>query len=160
DLVLAQGNHKFEFDGAQGIRPRLGAWLTEDQFLGVEVEGFVLEQVAAGSPVVTTNGSPATFLVSESPDNSKVALPLSVPRVVNGSSSAVGMSRMWGVESNLTAHISTQRGAWTIHATALAGCRYLQLDDRDILTNRQSLVSDPSVTAVGEANFATRNQFV
>jgi hypothetical protein len=160
DLVLAQGNHKFEFDGAQGIRPRLGAWLTEDQFLGVEVEGFVLEQVAAGSPVVTSNGSPATFLVSENPDNSKVALPLSVPGVVNGSSSAVGMSRMWGVETNLAAHISTQRGGWALHATALAGCRYLQLDDRDILTNRQSLVSDPSVTAVGEANFATRNQFI
>ena len=31
NLQLAQGEHKFEFDGAQGIRPRLGAWLTEDQ---------------------------------------------------------------------------------------------------------------------------------
>jgi hypothetical protein len=159
-LVLAQGNHKFEFDGAQGIRPRLGAWLTDDQFLGVEVEGFVLEQVASGSPVVTTNGRPATFLLSQTPENTQLALPFSVPGVVNGGSSAVGMSRLWGLEANLAAHCSSQHGAWTLSATALAGCRYLNLDDRDVLINRQSLVSDPSVSAVGEANFATRNQFV
>jgi Putative beta barrel porin-7 (BBP7) len=160
NLQLAQGEHKFEFDGAQGIRPRLGAWLTEDQFLGVEVEGFVLEQVAAGSPVVTTNGSPATFLVFQNPDNTKGQLPFSIAGVVAASSSAVGTSRLWGVESNLAAHFSTQRGSCTLQATALAGFRYLQLDDRDMLSNRQSLVSDPSVTAVGAANFTTRNQFI
>ncbi len=160
NTVLAQGNHKFEFDGADGIRTRLGAWLTADQFLGVEVEGFVLEQVTAGSPVVTSNGSPATFLVFTNPDNTNGALPFSIPGVVSGSSSAVGMSRLWGLETNLAMHFASERGPWTLHSTWLAGCRFLELDDRDVITNRQTLVSDPSVSAIGEANFATRNTFV
>jgi hypothetical protein len=155
-----QGGHKFEFGGADGIRSRVGAWLTDDQLLGAEVEGFVLEQVAAGDPVTTKNGSPATFLVFQNPDNTPAALPFTVPGVVNGSSSAVGTSRLWGLESNLAAHITAERGAWRLQATGLAGCRYLQLDDRVVVTNRQSLASDPSAVAVGEANFATRNQFI
>jgi hypothetical protein len=158
--VLLQGDHKFEFGGASGIRPRFGAWLTADQFLGAEVEGFVLEQVAAGSPVVTNNGSPPTYLVYQNPDNSKGALPFTIPGVVTGTSSAVGSSHLWGLEGNLIAHIASQRGSWVIHVSGLAGWRYLQLNDRVFITNRQALVADPSVTAIGEANFATRNQFI
>jgi hypothetical protein len=157
---LAQGVHKFQFDGANGVRPRLGAWLTDDHSLGIEAEGFVLEQVAAGSPVVTTNGSPATFLVFQNPDNTNAALPFTIPGAVTGSSSAVGTSRLWGLESNLASQFAVERGAWTLQATALAGCRYLHLDDRVVVTNRQALVSDPSVVAIGGADFATRNQFV
>lgn len=157
---LLQGDHKFEFNGASGIRPRLDAWLTDDQFLGIEVEGFVLEQVTAGSPVSTTNGSPATFLIFENPDNSKAALPFTIPGLITGSSAANGMSRLWGVDSNLATHIAVARGGWTLQATLLAGGRFLELDDRVVITNRQVLVADPSVSATGEANFATRNQFI
>jgi hypothetical protein len=157
---LAQGGHKFEFDGANGVRSRLGAWLTAEPLLGIEAEGFVLEQMAAGSPVVTSNGSPATFLVFQTPDNTNAALPFTIPGVVTGGSSAVGTSRLWGLEANLAAHVTVECGAWTLQATGLAGGRYLQLDDRVVVTNRQALVQDPSVVASGEANFATRNQFV
>jgi len=160
NIDLAQGLHKFEFDGANGVRTRLGAWLVDDQLLGVEFEGFVLEQVAAGSPVVTNNGSPATVLLFQNPDNSKGSLPFSIPGVVTANSSAVGKSQLWGLENNLAVHISTVQGNWTLNATGLVGWRYLHLDDADVLTNRQALVSNPSVTAVGDANFATRNQFI
>jgi hypothetical protein len=159
-LQLAQGPHKFEFDGADGVRPRIGAWLTGDSFLGVECEGFVLEQKAAGSPVVTANGSPATFILFQNPDNTNGTLPLSIPGVVNATSSAVASSQLWGLETNLALHWTAERGACVLHFTGLAGCRYLHLVDRDLLTNRQSLVSDPSVAAVGQADFTTRNQFV
>ncbi|HTU21991.1 MAG TPA: BBP7 family outer membrane beta-barrel protein [Gemmataceae bacterium] len=158
---LVQGDSKFQLKGANGIRPRIGVWLTDDQFLGLEAEGFVLEQVASGGTVASnSNGGPPLFLVFQEPNNANAALPFSVPGVVAASSSAVGESRLWGAETNTLFHISTQRGACTLHATALVGCRYLNLDDRVIVSNRQSLVSDPSVTASGQANFATQNQFV
>jgi hypothetical protein len=67
---------------------------------------------------------------------------------------------LWGLETNLGLHSEIERGAWTLQATFLAGCRYLHLADRVVITNRQSLVSDPSVAAIGAANFATRNQFI
>jgi hypothetical protein len=157
---LVQGGHKFQFDGANGIRPRLGVWLTDDQFLGAEVEGFVLEQVAAGQPVVTRAGAPATFLLFENPDNTHAALPFTVPGVVTGASSAVGSTQLWGVETNLATHFSAERGGCVLNATFLAGWRYLHLDDRVVVTNAQALVSDPSRVAVGQADFATRNEFV
>jgi len=158
---LVQGDSKFQFKGANGLQPRIGVWLTDDQFLGIEAEGFVLEQVASGGTVASnSNGGPPLFLVFQEPDNTNAALPFSVPGSVAASSSAVGESRLWGADTNALFHISTQRGACTLHATALVGCRYLNLDDRVIVTNRQSLVSDPSVTAFGQGNFATQNQFV
>ncbi|MFN4260577.1 MAG: BBP7 family outer membrane beta-barrel protein, partial [Gemmataceae bacterium] len=157
---LIQGDHKFEFRGANGLRSRLGFWLTKDQFLGVETEGFVLEQVTASQDVVAGAANPPVFLVFQNPDGTNAALPFSIPGVVNGSSTAVGQSQMWGLETNLAIHFHQQRGPWTLHATGLFGCRYLHLEDRVIVTNRQSLVSEPSITAVGEAQFATRNQFV
>jgi hypothetical protein len=157
---LLQGLHKFQFDGASGLRPRLGAWLGDDRLFGVEVEGFVLEQVAASSDVNATATSAPTFIAFQNPDNSHAALPFSIPGVVTASSAAVGRSQLWGVEGNLAAHFCADRGGCTLHATGLFGCRYLQLDDRVTVTNQQVLVSDPSVRAVGEADFATRNQFV
>ncbi len=157
--LLVQGLHKFQFPGANGIRPRLGAWLTEDRFLCAEVEGFVLEQVAAGQPVAASATGPPTFLVFQNPDNSNRALPFTIPGVVSGNSSAVGTSRLWSLEGNLGAHIAVQRGPWTVDATLLAGSRFLELDDRVIVTNTQALVANPTVTAQGQANFSTRNQF-
>src|SRR5262249_52522550 len=133
NTVLAQGNHKFEFPGANGIRSRLGAWVSDDQILGIEVEGFVLEQVAAGSPVVTSNGSPPTFLVFQNPDNSNGVLPFSIPGVVNASSSAVGTSQLWGVETNACMHFAAERGAWRFDSIWLAGCRFLQIEDRVVV---------------------------
>ena len=47
-----------------------------------------------------------------------------------------------------------------MHATAIFGCRYLQLDDRVLITNRQSLVANPAATAIGRADFQTTNQFI
>jgi hypothetical protein len=87
-------------------------------------------------------------------------LPFSVPGVVAAGSSAVGGSQMWGLDGGVPVHIGVNRGPWALHATALFGWRYLHLADRVVITNRQSLVADPTVTAFGEAKFATRNQFI
>jgi hypothetical protein len=158
--LIVQGGHKFEFGGADGLRPRLGAWLTDDHVLGVEAEGFVLEQVAAGQAFATVNGRPATFIVFQNPDNSSAALPFSIPGVVNGSSAAVATSRLWGLEANLISQLDCERFGWGLHSTFLAGWRYLNLDDRVDITNRQSLLINPQGGAIGEADFNTQNQFI
>lgn len=157
---LLQGQHKFEFGGANGAKARMGAWFTDDQSCGIEAEGFVLEQVTAGSPVTTQNGNPPTYLVFQNPDNSPGSLPFTIPGVVTGSSSAVGTSRLWGVDTNLSAHFTADKGPVTLNATWLFGARYLQLDDHVLITNRQALVANPAVTAEGDASFGTRNQFI
>ena len=51
-------------------------------------------------------------------------------------------------------------GQLALHATWLAGCRYLRLDDRVVVTNRQALIRNPQAIAIGEADFGTNNQFV
>jgi hypothetical protein len=156
---LLEGDNKFQFGGASGLRSRLGAWLTDDQLFGVEAEGFVLEQVAAGQTVTGNSSTAPTFLVFQNPDNSNGALPFSIPGVVNAVSSAVGTSRWWDLEASLDTHFSTTRGPWLFQSTWLAGIRYLELDDGVVITNHQSLVADPAVAAMGQDNFATRNQF-
>ncbi|MGE3807220.1 MAG: BBP7 family outer membrane beta-barrel protein [Gemmataceae bacterium] len=155
--VLIQGGHKFEFKGANGIKPRLAWWLNDD--VGTEVEGFVLERVAAPQDVTTVNGSPPTYIVFQNPDNTDAALPFTIPGVVTGTSTATGSSRMWGIDSNLAVRWPGQPGG-RLQATLLAGCRYLHLEDRVVITNRQALVADPSQFAVGQANFSTRSQFI
>src|SRR5262249_51499659 len=136
---LVTGDHKFEFRGANGLRVRCGGWLSDEQILGLEVEGFVLEQVAAGQEARSGAGGPPLFLAFQNPDNTQAALPFSVPGVVAAQSSAVGTSQMWGLEANLPLHLSVERGPWTLHGTGLLGCRYLHLTDRVHVLDRQFL---------------------
>jgi hypothetical protein len=158
---LVQGGSKFEFPGASGVRVRLGNWLSEDRLLGVELGGFVLEQKENRQPFRTSGGAPATYLVFQTPANEHAALPFSVPGLVDGSSEAVGSTHLWGLEANLASWFGARDyGDVSCGATLLAGCRYLQIDDRVVVRNVQSLVADPSAQAAGEADFATRNQFV
>jgi hypothetical protein len=158
---LVQGGSKFEFPGASGARVTLGAWLCEDRLLGVELGGFVLEQQANHQSFRTRGGSPAAYIVFQEPTNQQAALPFSVPGLVDGSADATGTSHLWGVEGNLASQLgSSARGDLRCTATLLAGCRYLQIDDRVVVRNAQTLVADPSVRASGEADFGTRNQFV
>lgn len=157
---LLQGIHKFEFAATSGSRATIGTWLSDDQFLGIEAGGFILAQAAAESPVHAVNGSPPLYIPFRNPNGTENALPFTIPGVVNGRSSAEGSSQWWGVESNLDLHISKCSGPWTLHATAIVGCRYLQLDDRVLITNRQSLVANSAVTAIGRADFQTTNQFI
>jgi hypothetical protein len=156
---LVMGEHKFEFSPASGIRPSLGVWLTSDQFLSWEAEGLLLEQIAASQSFRTVNASPALFIPFQDPSNVNQALPLSIPGLVNGSSVAVGSTRLWGVESNFASHFSTTRGELVLSGGLLVGFRYLDLEDRVNITNRQDLVGNPSAFALGADRFATRNQF-
>ena len=70
---------------------------------------------------------------------------------------AVGSTQLWGLEANLAYGFPVVGDHW--HATFLVGYRYLHIEDRVVITNRQVLVFDSSVNAVGQADFSTHNQF-
>src|SRR5262249_23940081 len=111
-------------------------------------------------PFSTNNGSPATFLVFQNPDNCNAILPFTIPGVVTGDSAAIGTSHLWGIDANLSSHFASPHGAWMFAADWLAGSRYLQIEDRVVVINRQAVLAAPSVSAIGAADFATRNQFL
>ncbi len=158
---VVQGGSKFEFPGASGVRAVLGACLTEDRLLGGELGGFVLERKSNHQSFRSRDGAPASFLVFQRPSNEQAALPFSVPGVVEGASEAVGSTHLWGLEGNLASRFGTSDlGCAQLVTTLLVGCRYLQIDDRVVVRNVQFLTADPSVQASGQADFATRNQFV
>jgi hypothetical protein len=156
---LLLGEHKFEFDGNSGIRPAVGYWLTCDQTLGIEAEGFVLERAAAGQSFQSGSGSPATFIPFQTPTNALAALPFTVPGVVAGSSQAVGHSHLWGLEANLTSNMTATRGDVVLSSIWLVGFRYLDIRDQVTMTNSLDLIANPALAAVGEDSFTTRNQF-
>jgi hypothetical protein len=156
---LVMGDHKFEFSGASGISVGAGTWLTSDQALSFEAGGFLLDKAEASQSFRSSNGSPASYIPFQDPSNVNQALPFTIPGVVNGSSTAVGSSRLWGAEGNLGANFSATKGGFRLAGAVLFGIRYLDLEDRVTVTDQQNRVSDPSAFAIGSDNFTTRNQF-
>jgi len=151
--------HKFDFGATPGGQLTAG-WVSADGALGVEVTGFLMDTSSAGQGfTAAANGSPATYLPYQAPDNSQQALPFTIPGVVTGRSVALGSTHVWGVEANATLPFTLEREGWSFFGAFLAGARYLDLTDRDRITNTLQLVADPSAVAVGAAQFQTRNQF-
>jgi hypothetical protein len=151
--------HHFDFAATPGVQFKVG-WLRDDGALGVEVGGFLMDTASASQGFVATpNGSPASYLPYQAPDNSQQALRFTIPGVVTGTSVAIGSTHLWGLEANLLVPISVDRCGWCLSAALLVGGRYLDLTDRDRVSNTLRLVDDPSALAVGADQFITRNQF-
>jgi hypothetical protein len=157
--VLVLGQSKFEFPAGSGVRPAVGVWLLGDELLGLEVSGLYLQQGSNSRSFQTVQGNPPTFLPFQNPQNVQQALPFSIPGAVEGTSFACGTSGLSGVEASLLSRAAQMRSAVELSATFLVGYRFLELTDRVVVTQTQSLVADPSVQAVGSDTFTTRNQF-
>lgn len=128
--------------------------------MGLRVSGFAVEQAAASQEFSSgPNGAPATFLTYQAPDNSRQALPFTVPGAVAGGVVAVGSTKVWGTEGNFTLPFSIDYGNHRLVGTFLLGGRYLDLTDRVRVTDTLRLVADPTVVATGADQFITRNQF-
>src|SRR5262249_18738713 len=107
-------------------------------------------------------GFPSSYLPYLDTQNIPQALPFTVPGQVAGSSIAVGSSQLWGVESDLIYSFSVALAncRWCVRGGFIVGARYLDLKDRDMVSNRLNLVSDPSEFAFGKSVVTTHNQFV
>jgi hypothetical protein len=150
---------KFDFGATSGGEITLG-WVRADGLLGVEVRGLLMD-TALGTERFNAapNGTPASYLPYQAPDNSQQALPFTVPGVTTGNSLAEGHTHLWGVEANVTFPFTVPRDCCTVYGAFLMGARYLDLTDRDMIANELQLVADPSSVAVGADQFITRNQF-
>src|SRR5581483_11055446 len=131
----------------------------DDELPGVEVSGLFLQQGSNSRSFQTSQGSPPTFLSFQDPQNAQRALPFSVPGAVEGSSFARGTSRLSGLEASLLTRSAKARSDFEFGATFLLGYRLLDLTDRVVVTQTQSLAADPSVRASGSDAFTTHNQF-
>lgn len=151
--------HKFEFGMTPGFQLLLG-WDRGDGRLGLEVSGFLLERAKAGQEFIANpDGTPASYLPYQAPDNSFQALPFTRPGLVTGSSVAFGLTHLWGIESDGIVPFTIDRGARTYYGKFLVGVRYLDLTDHVRVNNTLRLVADPSAFAFGAEDFTTHNQF-
>jgi hypothetical protein len=161
--IATGGNPPFHFDfgGTSGGELTLG-WLNSDRSFGVEVNGLLMDTGAASQGFVAgPNGSPNSYLAYQAPDNSFKALPFTVPGSITGSSTAIGSTHLWGVEANALLPFNIDRGfcGGSMYGAFLVGGRYLDLTDRDKITNTLSLVANPNAFAIGMDENITRNQF-
>ncbi len=151
--------YKFDFPGTSGVEAKVG-WLSGDGSFGAEVCGFYMATAAAHQAFVASpNGSPASYLPYQAPDNSQQALRFTIPGVVTGSSLAAGSTHLWGLESNVFLPATVDRCNYSLYGALLLGARYLDLTDRDRVTNELSLVGNPAAYAVGADESVTHNQF-
>ena len=141
-----------------GTNFTIGAWLSDDDTLGVEVGGFLLESRSASFSVSSQAGG--TVFYAPYTDQFAGAKPtpaaftFGFPGSTAGSISMTSNTRLWGTEAN---------GLYTVAKTdayalrLLAGFRYLDLqEDLDIGVSG----SLPGVfTTTSADRFGTRNQF-
>lgn len=158
--VLIGENHKFEFGMTSGVEAVVG-WERGDRSFGLEVRGFLMEQAAASQHFAAgPDGSPATYLPYQAPDNRQQALAFTIPGIVAGSSVAIGSTKIWGLESDGMLPFTLDCNGHRLFGSFLVGGRYLDLTDRVRVRNTLSLVDEPAAAALGEDQFITRNQFV
>lgn len=151
--------HKFEFPATPGLQLTAG-WSRGDGAIGLEVSGFLMEQAANSQHFAADpTGFPHSYLPYQAPDNRPQALPSTIPGVVTGSSLAVGSTKLWGVESDLTVPFTLPCEGYRLHGRFLVGGRYLDLTDRVRISNALRLVADPSAFAFGADQFSTHNRF-
>jgi hypothetical protein len=157
--TVVQGGYKFEFKGLSGSRLNLGLWFDDSRSIGLEGNGFMLEQGSARQFFQSANGAPATSIPFLNQDGQKSSIPFSVPGSVNGVSIATGHSWLWGAEANLVTSFGLATDDVTLRADLLIGARYLNIRDKVDVFNGVSLVGDPGTFATGAANFTTHNRF-
>ncbi len=151
--------HKFEFPMTPGLQLTVG-WDRSDGAVGWKARGFIMEQAANSQRFAAdANGFPNTYLPYQAPDNSYQALPFTIPGLVTGGSVAVGSSKIWGIDSDITVPFAIGRDNSVCYGAFLIGGRYLDLTDRVRVTNALHLVGDPSAFAIGADQFSTHNKF-
>jgi hypothetical protein len=152
------GGSTQEFPAVSGSRLALGAWLTPEPLLGMELTGFFLQRNSIPFQVTSDgSGNPPLYLPAFNVATGKEdSLILSDPvQRFTGSVLVSSVTRLWGVEAN---GILAAWSAPRLGVQLLAGFRYLDLQENlqlqstssDLVNSNQLFLQD---------NFDTRNQF-
>lgn len=147
-------NLNFDDQPRQGGRFALGYQLESAPDIGIEAAYFFLPDghtderfASSGAPIL---GQPYVNAVSSMP----AATLLSAPGIAAGSVAIGSKTSLWGTEANLTASVSRSD---TVHLTALAGFRFLNLED-EVTSGEQFRVA-PSVPGFGGSAVVLQDEF-
>jgi hypothetical protein len=143
---------------ASGVRLTAGGWISEDQRLGIEGGGFVLQQLTNHLAVASnTTGSPALYFpIFSSIANAERAIPIADPlRLFSGDVSINSASQLWGAEGNLLFALYRH---CEMDFSLLAGFRYANLRESLRIHNTTNDLLFGN-TAVLNDSFQTSNEF-
>jgi hypothetical protein len=157
---VAYGQQDQTLGGFSGGRLTLGGWLNESRTMGLEGSAFLLEERSAGiSAASDPNGNPALGaplnIGIPGPPFLSAALPLSFPSLLNGSSTIVSTTQLWGAEANIVGNL---RRTDRIDLRALVGFRHLSLEE-DLSVTRAVNVIGVDLGASANNFFGTQNRF-
>jgi len=152
-----------------GFRVTAGSWLNQDRTFGAEANFFMLEQgVSTAGAASDATGSPVlTIPIIDAQTGLNSGVAVGLPGAFAGSVAVKSTSRLWGSEANGIANI-TRNGNLTVDA--LAGFRYLQLEERLSISRSASVlpggnrfflgapVPGPSIANIAD-EFGTQNRF-
>lgn len=152
------GGNSIRFPLQSGIRLTMGGWISEDQRLGIEGSGFLLERVTsrffAGS--ASSGSTPLYFPIFSSIAGAERGIPIADPlRSFSGNVAVNSNLQFGGAEANLIGAFYRNED-WSF--SLLAGFRYAELQEglhihnstKDLLFGNEMVLND---------SFQTTNQF-
>jgi hypothetical protein len=152
------GDSNVNFGAFSGMRFTVGGWIDPHQVYGVEVSGFLLENLtntwsassnAAGNP-------PLYFPRFNNAAGFEDAVPISDPlRAFSGNVRATSALQLWGIEANSVLALTARPG---IEIQALVGFRYLNLNESFQIDNTTNDLIFNNTTNLQDY-FGTQNQF-
>jgi hypothetical protein len=171
--VILIGNGTLDPAPYSGFRGTVGYWFDDNHCLGAEVTGFTLPQrsrtLGATSDQFPLLARPF-FTINPGPNFGESTEIIARMNQATGAVAVNTASSLWGIEANLRRQLGCGClfGDWSYRVEALAGFRYLQLEDSlEILESINVLKSVPPASPAlpngGQAfvfdQFKTRNQF-
>jgi hypothetical protein len=152
------GGSDIGYHGLSGTRQTLGAWLDNEQSLGVELSGLVLAQTGAGFGAASNAfGNPALYLpafnVATGREN---ALILADPVLRFAGDVAINSSlSLWGMEVDSIWNVARSEG-WNLNLAT--GFRYLDLNENLTLQAASVDLTTGNMLSLTDS-FQTRNEF-
>jgi hypothetical protein len=152
------GDHSVDLPVSSGVRLTLGGWFDEDQRVGVEGSGFLLERFRTNFFAASDNAGfpPLYFPIFSAIAGAERGIPIADPlRGFSGAVAVPSSLKLGGVEANvLFAYCRTSY----LSLSLLAGFRYADLRESLQIHNSTTDLLFGNVMILNDS-FATTNQF-
>jgi hypothetical protein len=144
------GDGRLDYGELEGVRATAGAWVDDCHQLGVEADFFVLEQGTAGFSAASNGaGAPVlTIPVLNPPRDTPGGVTIASPGAFAGSVGLRNSTRLLGSELDGVLNVARTD---TISIEALAGVRYLQLEERLGLSTTSTQLPGAQQSFLGRA---------
>jgi len=156
-LVLF-GGRPAHYSPFSGLRLAAGVWADDEQTVGIDASGFVLERLTHDFSAKSdaTGNPPLYFPIFSGIAGAERAIPIADPlRMFSGTVDARTTLHLWGAEGNGVMTLVRGPG---LEWTALVGGRYADLREHLFIDNTTTDLIFNNVTELTDL-FGTRNQF-